>query len=674
MILWHYICREGPCAFMDMSDKENLGKKVELVYDYRINQLEQEFKPIDREGMSDEEYQKALQTQYISLRQKEFEDAYRAQGYDMYNYSRSCTIAECKQMLFQNDRIKADRLDKEIEVRGEDFSVKSDSTWRAHRDSVVYSAPVVVKGSLRELGIETNSKETYAHCAQTAACIATAVCKTMDLPDVTDGAEVCLAAGINGGKCHNERYVSKVKGGIQGGLYSNIDCYNQRKTLGEMVASGDIKAGTIISEYSGNTGSKMHTLSVIDVQKNEQGTISYTVMDNNGGDWRTRIRQCTVGGTDPISIGCNKKIVTYTSINSWANNQFSEETKGKSIEELEAMIAKEKERAKDITEYLAMTENTLLCDESYKSKCGGINRANGLSREQGKMIDFYEKGIVADADQEIIFKKGLENMAKIDLAVPEMNITMVVPEIEFEGKGKKMKTKIVGERVIELGKIMPNMLGINSNENSTKEAKSEEIVKAVDGSVAENMSQRIETTTNETMQRAEEVINRATQRAETVINEATQSAEDVIEGVGQNTEVKAQVDAPQNSEVAMKDVGVVKQNYNVDVAQASINTGEINEAPTMQVETKEGLPQVLSFSLDRSEIKEEMDNQRTEAERNLESNKRALNAGTYGHSLRFDEASKRKEETSEKPQQTPQRRISLEALIRMNQQRQLNIK
>ena len=660
---------------MDMSDKENLGKKVELVYDYRINQLEQEFKPIDREGMSDEEYQKALYAQYISLRQKEFEDAYRAQGYDMYNYSRSCTIAECKQMLFQRNGIKADRLDKEIEVIGEDFSIKSDSTWRAHRDSVVYSAPVVVKGSLRELGIATNSKETYAHCAQTAACIATAVCNTMDLPDVTEGGEVCNAAGINGGYCHGKGYVSKAKGGIQGGLYSNIDCYNQEKTLGEMVASGDIKAGTIISEYSGNTGSKMHTLSVIDVQKNEQGKpASYTVMDNNGGDWRTRIRQCTIGGTDPISKECNKKVVTYTSINKWANEQFSNEAKGKSIEELETMIAKEKERAKDITEYLAMTENTLLCDESYKSKCGGINRANGLSREQGKMIDFYEKefeenkAIFEQQAAETIANKVLSEGIEVEVARPE-EMSAVISGIDVKSKraflGKRKFDFEMGN-VIEIGKINLGDSGISS----TKEAKSEEIVKAVDGSVAENMSQRIETTTNETMQRAEEVINRAIQRAETVINEATQSAEDVIEGVGQNTEVKAQVDAPQNSEVAMKDVGVVEQNHNVDVAQASINTGEINEAPTMQVETKEGLHQVLSFSLDRSEIKEEMDSQRTEAERNLESNKRALNAGTYGHSLRFDEASKRKEETSEKPQQTAQRSISLEALIRMNQQRQ----
>jgi hypothetical protein len=132
----------------------------------------------------------------------------------------------------------------------------------------------------------------------------------------------------------------------------------------------------------------------------------------------------------------SQKKVVYTSISSWANEQFNNEVNGKSVEELKSMIANKKEETKGVIKYLATTEKTLLCDETYKGKCGGGNRANILSGEQNKMIDFY---LEEEAREALLVRSmekmdvGMQGIEFSDAKIEECPV--IVSKIEVDKKG-----------------------------------------------------------------------------------------------------------------------------------------------------------------------------------------------------------------------------------------------
>ena len=307
-----------------------LAKTVQVVDFYRMQSLSDNFPPVEQGEMSDEEYKEKLQEQYLALRTLNYEYAVKAQGYDMYNFSRNMTVEECRAYLFQETDTKAEGLLVENNSLNKPdlfhHANPNDSIWSANTNSAIFSASKVVKGSKRGVSVgEQVTKSNLAHCAQTAACIVTATCDMIGLKDVTDGSDVCNAAHIHGGYCagKNSFVSSRSIVGFGGDKYSHAEDFNKSngKTLGELIKEGKIKPGAIISEYVDNvTGSKMHALTIIDVKKNESGNVvGYTVMDNNGGGAKTRIRECKIGEVvDDVSRGCNNKKVVYTNVADWA--------------------------------------------------------------------------------------------------------------------------------------------------------------------------------------------------------------------------------------------------------------------------------------------------------------------------------------------------------------------
>lgn len=516
-------------------DKNKIAEEVGTVYNYRLEMLDKNFGDIEKGDMSDEEYRKALEEQYVALRNKEFEYAAKAQGYDMYNFSRNMSIDECKGQMFQKTGARANAL-LDRETDGIDFNPdtyftheeKNDSTWRANVNSAVFSAHEVVDDSRREVGVYTRTSD-LSHCAQTAACIATATCKSVGLGDVTDRAEVCNAAGIHGGRCVSDRLIVEDKStgrniGIGQGQYSNLDAYNQGKTLGELVESGEIGPGTIISEYSPGTTSKMHALTVTAVHRNEIGLVDgYTVMDNNGGNARTRIRQCKINGDDPVSISCNKKRVAYTSIGDLANDQFTKETEGKSIEELQTMITDKREETKGVIRYLAETEKTLLCDETYKQNCGGGIRANILGKEQSNMVDFYLK----DENREARFHNYMKDMAvgvqDIDFTPPQIEMAPIkIPEFEI---GKKGKLNVKGWVDVDISenksqddkpKTIKDEMKEQRNEAEAQLAKNEEIIRSEPSHKGEEITENARKVVKSFMKRDEDKSHQTEEEQRTI--------------------------------------------------------------------------------------------------------------------------------------------------------------
>ena len=401
-----------------------LAKTVQVVDFYRMQSLSDNFPPVEQGEMSDEEYKEKLQEQYLALRTLNYEYAVKAQGYDMYNFSRNMTVEECRAYLFQETDTKAEGLLVENNSLNKPdlfhHANPNDSIWSANTNSAIFSASKVVKGSKRGVSVgEQVTKSNLAHCAQTAACIVTATCDMIGLKDVTDGSDVCNAAHIHGGYCagKNSFVSSRSIVGFGGDKYSHAEDFNKSngKTLGELIKEGKIKPGAIISEYVDNvTGSKMHALTIIDVKKNESGNVvGYTVMDNNGGGAKTRIRECKIGEVvDDVSRGCNNKKVVYTNVADWAQDQFVEEMNGKSIEELQAMIYEEKENIRGTIRSLAVAEKTLLCDDTYKNNCGR-SRIQALAGQQARIISSYNE--YADKNKRFLFDIYKTGFYGIDL-------------------------------------------------------------------------------------------------------------------------------------------------------------------------------------------------------------------------------------------------------------------
>ena len=386
-------------------DANDLAESVQVVYFYRMRSLSDNFPLIKQGNMSDEEYLGKLQEQYLALRTLNYEYAVKAQGYDMYNFSRNITVDKCKAYLFQKTNTRAEMLLEENSSLNESnkfiHTNPNDSIWQANANSAIFSASKVVDGSKRGVHVgEQVTKSDLPHCAQTAACIITATCGMLGLKDVTDGSDVCNAAHIHGGVCVSKnRFVNNRRVvGFGGDKYSHAEDFNggNGKTLGQLIKSGKIKPGAIISEYvGGRTGSKMHALTIIEIKKNENGdVVGYTVMDNNGGKVKTRIRECKISlngeGVDKVSFECNNKKVVYTNVANWAKDQFEAEMRGKSIEELQAMIGAEKDGIKETIKSLGVAEKTLLCDATYKNKCGK-NRRVSLEKQQASIISNYNE-------------------------------------------------------------------------------------------------------------------------------------------------------------------------------------------------------------------------------------------------------------------------------------------
>ncbi len=389
---------------------ENNYEDIRTVAEYRKRKLHENDSTLGEDASLEE-----LQEEYMRISQQRWEYACQYHGYETYCFSRSVTVDDAKAVFFsigensEGENVAA----AEIMVgRPDDRAGRTEEEAVIRPDSVTMVTRETAEKSGRQVYHYNGlNKILYAHCARTAACNLYATAQTAGLGDPIAGGETACAKTIHGGG--NRKAICD-------GRYSNT---SETETLQELVLSGKVTAGSIISEYTGNSGSGYHALTVVDVNRDEQGNIiSYTVMDNNGGplkEGKSRLRVIDINDTSGIAGEC----VRYTNTENWAMDQYRAQMDGKSEEELRAMIEEAKRDTDTLIDSLAVQENILLNDKSYVPYIQNeeSDRVSALERYRINYNTFYDKQYVQVAN-EYFANNPAENEGEVD-SKPEASVS-----------------------------------------------------------------------------------------------------------------------------------------------------------------------------------------------------------------------------------------------------------
>ncbi len=375
---------------------------IEAVQEYRRRKLHEDSDLGENASLEE------LQAEYMRIQQQRWEYACLYHNYETYCFSRSVTVDQAKAVFFsigENSEgenvavaeIMGGRPDDRAGRTGEETVIRPDSVTMVTRETGKNSGRAVYYYN----GLDG---ELYPHCARTAACNLYATAQTAGLDDPIAGGETACARTIHGG---GDRKA------VCDGRYSNT---SGTKTLQELVMDGDVGPGSIISEYTGNSGSGYHALTIASINRDEQGNIvSYSVMDNNGGGssgGRSRIRVIDINDTSGIA----GKRVIYTNAGEWAMDQYEAQMEGKSEEDLRAMIEEAKRDTDTLIDSLAIQENILLNDRNYTLTCGGgQTRIIALERQRLNLNTFYNDQYVEVANEYLaIHPAEVEQEAVVD--------------------------------------------------------------------------------------------------------------------------------------------------------------------------------------------------------------------------------------------------------------------
>jgi hypothetical protein len=407
----------------------------------RVAQIYNNFPELKREDFNtDDEYLKALQQQYIDIRKQEYEYVCMQQSYETYLASRCVNDQDCRAVMFSSVSSVAGSyynfVDEEEPSSFDDLEDLEDSRYTI---SKVQSDSTAVNNAARYVyachKVDSPQKTTKtAHCAMTALRILTGVSNRLGYVDADnfaygamDGANAGLIHGRNAGtgKIVKNFAIKKGKYSVQ----------QKGKRLKDLILSGQIGPGDVISIGADNGSndpekvSGYHALTVASVNRDENGEIvSYTLMDNNGGDVRTRLQVHDINGD------FGRKTVLYTKTHQWANDMFEQEIQGKTSEDLQQMIAQTRNyMCEDLLIDLARNECTLLCDETYLTTCGktlkGVDRKSELQTQQIEFRTFYSKQY---ADLMEMGLAEIEKMKEAEIAAGLEIPSEVGPEVPGE--------------------------------------------------------------------------------------------------------------------------------------------------------------------------------------------------------------------------------------------------
>lgn len=375
----------------DKPTKEDIVNAIEYMYQLRENYVGKS-NIEDYVGKSNSDY---VRDRYFRGCMGKFETLAYGLGIATYLESRNLTIAEAKK-LFSSSRGADDeafRTAPYLERSG--MACRNDDGVVCDFASVLSYAPKVLIGSASE----DLKDHQNPYCALAAAAYVAAIFDGMGITgpngeDLLDGDYVASAALIHGvtRKKVNGRYIHEVEpcnGGILGNNYRNYDHFNkQDKNLAQLILDGDVKCGDIISipvNCDPSNGSGFHAMFVSSVEHyiddRGQKQARYTVVDNNGGDVRTRYRIIDTASNDKYDSVCNNQYVVYTSV-----NKFVSEYMWNKANNLDGSYDTDISSLVMSLEYL---EKAMMLDTSYENNCGGSDRFQKLEEQKEKIIERY---------------------------------------------------------------------------------------------------------------------------------------------------------------------------------------------------------------------------------------------------------------------------------------------
>ena len=297
---------------------------------------------------SEEEYRNALIKTYNQLRNTE------------YNH------------IVLNECTKVYNIARDARRNGEHENTQ---IWRGFRNYEVGDSAVVRTPELGRTiyGSKQDITGNYASCAITAI----SVCSQCSAKMGYDGEENLIQA-----KKRNNPSDPFVNVHIANGTFSccannsasardfcateSIAQYctrhDEKNTLQELMLSGEIKPGDMVSiktqRGATNTTTGYHAITIADITYDTNGNIThYTVHENNPRGLKTY-------DINDTNFYANYKINTVSHVNNMINDRIANETNGKSIEELEQMVASTRENTASTINSLYQAE-TEMYDKNY---------------------------------------------------------------------------------------------------------------------------------------------------------------------------------------------------------------------------------------------------------------------------------------------------------------------
>lgn len=340
---------------------------------------------------NNEAYTEALSEQYRRLRTEEYELEVNRQCLEMFTASSSVA-----------------KINRDIWLKSLDKTAEADSC--------------VVNAYKRQPILNPNSNAPYVKNGGIASCAKTAVAVVAQVSD-------------NLGYTGSDNFTTKTgKGGSLASAKGVHDCigneeYRKTGRLCDLVKSGEIGAGAIVSVPSPNNGgSGYHAMVLADVRRDEKGNVQgYYLQGNN----KTSYSYVDINDTK----GNNVKQVICTATNEWMNNRVSDELAGKTPEELQTMIADTKGRIVNeggsidnlqkvevdmMRLYTHVDQVTKFCD-NYEEDLNALRRANAhKSLQTDVVLDKDKISILSENDMPKAVPDGLDNLFKPKEPVSEV--------------------------------------------------------------------------------------------------------------------------------------------------------------------------------------------------------------------------------------------------------------
>ncbi len=298
-----------------------------------------------------------LRELYVNMEMKRYEYVNQNICYGTYIISRAISTTDTNNALY--------------DPNGGDLPDHVDGMCAGMRNTFEY-----IPDYLAKTGGEKGGKG-LPYCARSAGLNVYVGSVVMGVPNPTAGVYTPGAGGI-------------IEGGgdfppLCGEKYKHLENDNNGSKLNELIKDGKIKAGDLISIYTGNSGSGYHALSVAAVNRDLHGNIiSYTLMDNNGGNDKTRLITLDINDTTSENAQKLNKEVRYTSVNDCIRDEITAKANQMSRDELiEAIYASRDDLVNEI-EILAVTETKL-----YTEQCFDPVRRTCFVRQQNDLIKHY---------------------------------------------------------------------------------------------------------------------------------------------------------------------------------------------------------------------------------------------------------------------------------------------
>ncbi len=387
------------------------------VYSARLDEFRNEFTPISREGLTDEEYRTALAGQYLACREQRYQYVVQNEAMKAYNVSYSAN-------------------------KDANGKVQNNLTWWGYPGNEFVADSCYMNSTFIANKVNGADARGFGNGNGSHSCAISATSYTYQISEkmgYTGENNLIVPASrkINGGVGRSNNafsanwihymestppeFTSASDGSVRPGGTRLADM-----SLNEAIQSGNIGIG---DEFSVRTGkesedkstSGCHAMYLVDVERDAEGNvISYTLGANNP----PTLEIVTADEFNSHYYG-TKPLVSVVHTGNWVRHQDAQRVEGMSIEELETGLAQERQGVEALIGEMRETEQNYISIDGYDA-------AEDLGRSGGYKT--YYEGLSSASEEYVrsINQPILGNEMADDVAGRMLNAKPVLDPSDME--------------------------------------------------------------------------------------------------------------------------------------------------------------------------------------------------------------------------------------------------